>query len=381
MSGRYEKKKVKRKRKPLTWKNKILIAICILVVLIIAVVIAGVVYYQSMLNKVNKVDVPKINYAELATETTEATEETDATEETTEATTVETTEPHVASSADYINFLVVGQAAREGETERFADTMILCTVNTYEKTLTMTSMLRDTLIKGTKYGTHTYGNIKLTTVYQLGYDWGGGISGSMELMNITLYNNFGIEVDYNFEIDFQGVVDVINLIGGIYIDLTQAEADYLNQEYNRYYYEMKEGRNWMDGSTALAYARMRKAAGDSDSDIIRTGRQRKMIEAVMAKLKTLSLSELQEAANKALPCISTSMTNSEITDMLLKLLPMITELEIKDGGTCPANYWGEMYDIYGDGMKQSILRFSETETKAYMRAITEGEGVIDESAE
>ena len=38
-----------------------------------------------------------------------------------------------------------------------------------------------------------------------------------------------------------------------------------------------------------------------------------------------------------------------------------------------ANYKGELYDIYGDGMQHSIMRFNEAETKKYMRAITEGE--------
>ena len=104
-----------------------------------------------MLKKLNQVQVPTINYADLATEPTEttaaATEATAATVETT----VAATEPHVASSADYINILLVGQASREGEAERFADTMILCTVNTYEKTVTLTSLLRDTLVQYPNY--------------------------------------------------------------------------------------------------------------------------------------------------------------------------------------------------------------------------------------
>lgn len=368
--GRYE-----RQKKPAGKKKVILIVVAVLLVLIAAVAIAGVYYYTHMLNQIKKVDVPKIDYASLTTPT-EETEETVM--ETTVETTVETTQPHVASSADYINFLVVGQAAREGESERFADTSILVTVNTYEKTLTMTSLLRDTLIQGTKYGTHSYGNIKLTTVYELGYGW-GDTAGAMELMNITLYNNFGIEVDYNFEIDFQGFIDIVNLLGGVDIELTEAEAKYLNDDDTWVYHDYEPGMAHLTGNSALSYARMRKAEGDADSDIVRTARQRKLIEALLDVVKSKSLSEIQDLAEKALPYITTSMTNSEITDMLLTMLPMLSELTIESGGTCPANYWGEYVDIYGDGMNHTVLRFNQQETKAYMRAITEGEGIVPDA--
>ena len=144
MSGRYERKKP---QKAGGWKKPVLIAVLIVVILIAALVVAAVVYYNSMLNKLNRVQVPTIDYSNLETEPEETTEAVTETTVTTEETTVATTEPHVASSADYINILLVGQAARDGEAERFADTMILCTVNTYEKTVTLTSLLRDTLVQ------------------------------------------------------------------------------------------------------------------------------------------------------------------------------------------------------------------------------------------
>ena len=71
-------------------------------------------------------------------------------------------------------------------------------------------------------------------------------------MNLTLYKNFGIEVDYDVEIDFDAFIKAINLINGLDVELTAAEAKYLNDFHDRYYYEMKEGKNWLDGSTALA---------------------------------------------------------------------------------------------------------------------------------
>ena len=56
---------------------------------------------------------------------------------------------------------------------------------------------------------------------------------------------------------------------------------------------MKEGKNWLDGSTALAYVRMRKAEGDGESDIKRTARQPSVYGALLAKVKKMSLSDVQ----------------------------------------------------------------------------------------
>lgn len=381
MSGRYERKKP---QKAGGLKKTVLIVVLVIMILIAALVVAAVVYYNSMLKKLNQVQVPTINYADLATEPTEttaaATEATAATVETT----VAATEPHVASSADYINILLVGQASREGEAERFADTMILCTVNTYEKTVTLTSLLRDTLVQYPNYTdtngkNHSGGKIKLTSIYHNGYICTNSTADAMGLMNLTLYKNFGIEVDYDVEIDFDAFIKAINLVGGLNIELTEAEAKYLND----LGFAAKEGKNWLDGATALAYVRMRKAEGDGESDIKRTARQRQFMEALLAKVKKMSLSDVQNLANEVLPLVSVSMTNSQITDLLMKMLPMLSGLEIKSSGTCPVRAkgysWGDMVDIYGDGMTHSVMLYDKDKNVAYMRALTEGEGEIPET--
>ena len=367
MSAKYQKPKKKS-----THTKCILVAIIIITILIASAIIAIAVYYNYALSKITHVEVPKIEHSTPSTEITERPEELLQTTPTTDST-EPTIEKHIPSSADYINFLLVGQAARIGETERFADTMILCTVNAYEKTLTMTSLLRDTLIKMPNYRGRTGGNIKLTTIYHLGSTYGDGIAGSMELMNQTLYDNFGIEVDHNFEVDFDAFIRVIDMLGGIDIELTEAEAEYLNEEDFWVYQDVQPGMAHLDGMTTLCYARMRKAKGDSDSDIIRTSRQRKVIQTIIEKLKTLSVSEIQTIVNEVLPMVVTSMDNREITEMIFKLLPILPDLNIDSRGTCPVNYWGEMVDIYSDGIYHSVLRFDPYETKRTMREITEGE--------
>ena len=376
MKGRYQKPNA------WNWKKTVLVILAVIIGLLAALIIGVVIYYNLMLNKMNQVKVPTIEYTEEVTETTQppVTEMS----ETTEAPT-ETTEPHVASSADYINFLVVGQAAREGEPEFFADTMLLFTLNTYEKTLTQTSILRDSFVQYPNYTdtagrAHHGGRIKLTTIYHMGYLCTNSKADAMGLMNLTLYKNFGIEVDHNFEIDFDGFVEIINMLGGIDIELTQAEADYLNVyiEYegripDEEKYVVSEGMNHLEGYAALTYARLRKAEGDNESDVKRTGRQQKMVSILLDKIRGLSLPELQNLANKVLPLITTSMDNAQITEYLLNYLPMLPELKLQSGGTCPAESWGDLVDIYGDGVLHSVLHFDENATKKAIRAITEGE--------
>lgn len=374
MAGKYQKSKPK--KQSVTWKKPLIITLAVILALLVAVVVAGVVYYNSMLNKMKKVDVPKINYT---TPSTEYVDETKPTEEATTATETEATEPHIASSADYINFLVVGQDARDGEQNHLSDTMILCTVNTYEKTITATSIFRDTLVQvpgsytdsnGRK---HTWGGVKMNMMYANGYQW-DGTAGSMAVLNQTLYDNFGIEVDYNFEVDFDCFVKAINIIGGVELDLTEAEANYLNSD-GKVWMEVQPGKNWVDGDTALAYARMRKAEGDGESDIKRTSRQRKVIEAVVVSLRSWDLKKVQGVINEILPMITTSMDNSEITEMIVKLLPILPEMQVLTGGTCPQEgaYWGDIADLFSDGTQHSILRWDANSVKKHMLAVTKGE--------
>ena len=70
--------------------------------------------------------------------------------------------------------------------------MILCTVNTYEKTVTLTSLLRDTLVQYPNYTdtngkNHSGGKIKLTSIYHNGYICTNSTADAMGLMNLTLY--------------------------------------------------------------------------------------------------------------------------------------------------------------------------------------------------
>lgn len=373
--GRFVRKKEKR---AFRGRKAALIAAAVLLVLVVAAVIFGVVYYNTILNKVNRAEFVEnsisdeqleaiLNYnpdaptGEYIAVTTEAT---------TEPTTVPTTLPYIESGKDILNILVVGQSARDGEDARMADTMILATVNKETKTLTLSSFLRDTYLKLPDYKGHTCGKQRINVCYHLGWTW-GGTAGAMEMMNQCLYNNFGIDVDYNIEVDFDAFIKVVDLIDGVEIDLTEAEAEYLNNDDLWVYYDFEPGVQRLDGMCALSYARMRKAEGDSDSDIKRTSRQRLLIEAIIEKVRDQDFSVLQNIANEVLPMITTNMTNDDITTCIWEVLPLLPQLNIETG-TCPVEttYWGEIVDI--GGYPASVLLFDEGHNRRLMMAITEG---------
>ena len=374
--GRFEQQK-----QPENGKNKksgkgLKIFLIVMAVLLALVLIGvGMVYWfiQDKFSKMNVITLPEDTYVY-----TEATDEytrppeTAPTEETTEATTVETTRPPM-SADDIVNILVVGQASRAGEEGKMADTTMLVSINTYTEEVTVFSILRDSLVQLPAYKGLKGGRNKFTMCYALGYQQ-GGTAGAMEMTNICLKDNFGIEVDYNIEVSFDGFIKMIDYLNGVELELTEAEANYLNKDTLYVQRTIEPGVQVLQGMEALSYARMRKAAGDGESDIKRTERQRKLVASLLEKFRYMSLSELNGWIDELLPMVTTTMTPSDVTVLAAKILPMVSRLTMK-GETIPVGKtgWGEMMDIYGDGMMHSVMRFESAQQKKLIRAITEAE--------
>ena len=375
--GHFEPQKQPKKKRGL---KVFLIILAVLLVLGGIVVAAGAIYYNKMMNKMNIIELPEDTY--VYTEETQLTEATEAalteataaaTEGVTEATTV-VTEPPKAKAEDIINILVVGQSSRAGEESRMADTTMVVSVNTFDGTITVFSVLRDSYVKLPDYKGHVCGRAKFTVCYGLGYQW-GDIAGAMEMTNICMRDNFGVEVDYNVEIDFESFIRVVDLMGGIEIELTEAEAKYLNADDLYVTYDVEPGLQYLDGMAALSYARMRKAEGDNDSDIKRSARQRLVIETLLNKVRGLGLKELQSVADTLLPEITTTMTPADVVSVLTRIIPVFDQVKIV-GETIPYGQtgWGEIIDIYDDGIPDSVIKFESAQQKKLIRAITEAEG-------
>ena len=394
--GRFENQKQppRRGKKMGTGLKVTLIVLVVLLALVAGLVIFAVSYYYRMMNKMNIVTLPKNthSYTDVYDETQPQSKPTVPvqTAPVTEATTAPTETTRAPMSADdIVNILLVGQAAREGEESHLADTTILVSVNTYTGEVTLFSVLRDTLIGSIQYTdtsgkTHYSGGVKFNTCYHNGFLWGGKDNGTVDAMaftNAVLMNDYGIEVDYNVEVSFDSFIKLIDYMGGVRIELTQAEADYLNKDDVWVQRDIEPGVQRLYGMEALCYARMRKAEGDSDSDIKRTARQRKLIEALLNKVRDMSLSELQGWVDILLPMITTTMQPNDVAGLLMKVIPVLPNLKVSshtipiENETLEGSRWGDTVDIYGDGFQHSVIRFDKNKNVKFIRAITEAEGV------
>ena len=313
--------------------------------------------WDGLLGRISRPEAPEetIDSEEFAYWATYNPDGTGAAGETQPETTAEPTLAPTLPPAegDYItNVLVIGQSYRPGEESKLADSILLCSLNRKSNTLTLTSFFRDTYIQMPHYAGHYCGKNRINVVYNLGWHWGGD-QGGMEMMDLCLKNNFGIEVDHNVEINFDAFRDIIDMLGGLDIELTEQEADYLLKDTTGWNREVYPGLNLLNGYTTLCYVRARKL----DGDVQRTERQRKVVTAILERLKTMKLSEIRDLLEQVLPLVMTDMDNGEITRLLTDGLSMLNTLKI-ESGTCPVEdtYWGKMIDIAG--YPSSVIDFN-----------------------
>ncbi len=202
-----------------------------------------------------------------------------------------------------VNILVVGQDGREAEGRTRTDTMILLSFNPETNEASMISFLRDLYVQIPGRSDN-----RLNSAY---------VFGGFSLLKNTFKENFDINIDGCFKIDFEGFEDVIDILGGVDIELTAAEAKIIGDGAHA-------GVSHLDGDHALMYARIRKL----DSDFGRTERQRNIVTAVFNKVKKSSVSDLLKLVDTILPYLSTDMSNAQIAKIAVKYAPSLASLKI-----------------------------------------------------
>lgn len=289
--------------------------LCIVLGVILAAMLAVTVYFQYLMNRINYVD-PEDNYTlsqqELEELLSDETSSTDPASPTLDPGNVDfgVTDIQIGGKdSDIINILLIGQDRRPGETRARSDSMILCTLNKETKQLTLTSILRDLYVRIPGYQDN-----RINAAYA---------AGGMRLLNETLETNFGIQVDGNVEVDFTQFSSIIDLIGGVSIELRQDEADLLNKTPGN---TLTAGVNLLTGDQALQYARIRSL--DADGDFSRTNRQRKVMGAIVDAYRSASLKTILGLLDDILPMITTDMSNLKIIAYALELFPLLSEVEI-----------------------------------------------------
>ena len=195
------------------------------------------------------------------------------------------------------NYLLIGIDTRDPNSYKgLADSVIILTIDSARKEIKLTSILRDTLV--TLPGRDRNGDGKDDYAkFNASYSYGG-----FTLLSKTIEQNFRLRIDKYITINFAAFRDTINEMGGVDIELTQAEARHIKVGDERKVYHL-------NGKKALDYSRIRKL----DSDFGRTNRQRKMLTSMFKKAKTMSIGKLNTILNKTLPRVDTNMTANEFT--------------------------------------------------------------------
>lgn len=292
-----------------SWKRKALIALCVVLAIILALMVTATVWLEHMLGRIRRPeDQETLSSEDIANILSSEMDPnfTGPTISDNELNLPAGTAPLI--NADHvINILLVGQDSA-GNARTHSDSMILCTIDPAKKTLTMTSFLRDMYMHIPGFGKQ-----RINVSYMVG---------GFPMLNDTLKENFGVVVDHNIEVDFKAFAKVIDVVGGVDINLTAKEANHLRgQGFN-----LREGMNHMGGEAALAYARIRSI--DADGDFSRTKRQRTVMDSIISKVKNMDVSTMYTLVDSLIPMVVTDMSNSDILGYVAQLGPMLPQLTV-----------------------------------------------------
>lgn len=217
-----------------------------------------------------------------------------------------------------VNILLLGIDARQDVTEGGrSDAMLICSINTQDGSIKLTSIQRDLLVTiPTKKNPY-----KITNAYS----WGGG-----QLSMATVNQNFEMNIDKFVTINFYGLAAIIDYLGGVDIELTKTEASRINYELkkeplpfdtnpDREKVEAVAGVHHLDGMQAVTYARIRGISGENDFN--RSERQRKLLEVLLEQvMQDMSLDRMVELISVAMPYVLTNMSASDMATLGMQVL-------------------------------------------------------------
>lgn len=210
--------------------------------------------------------------------------------------------------SDIFNVALFGVDTRDKDSfSGRSDSIIIVSVDKNNNIVKLTSILRDSYvaIEGHK-------NQKITHAYAFG---------GAELAIKTLNQNFGMNITDYATINFYKLADAIDILGGVDVEVSEAERKHLNaigdDDNPDFNYLEESGLVHLTGEQAVVYARLRKI----DSDVERSNRQRKVIEALIVQAKKVSPAKYGEMVRTMMSLCETSLSFSEI----MSFAPMITK--------------------------------------------------------
>ena len=214
---------------------------------------------------------------------------------------------NIGKAAGDIDIMLIGVDNRD--IEKFSgrsDVMIYMRVNTETKSLKLASFMRDTLVS-----IDGHGEKKLNTAYSFG---------SIDLLFRTYTENFGLTPDRYVVVNFYGMEDIINALGGVDIDVHSNELSSLNSSIREVNKNdpagksatvEKSGMQHLNGRQAVAYMRIRKPGWDSG----RIERQQKVLKALFEEARNVSAGEIPALVNTLAQYVRTDVSIGSMMDI------------------------------------------------------------------
>lgn len=212
--------------------------------------------------------------------------------------------PAAESDSVLIHILLIGQDRREQDTFARADSIILCSFHPEEGRIIITSFPRDLYVSIPGHDSN-----RLNAAYAFG---------GMDLLRQTMEENLDLSLDGCIEADFSRFPQIIDALGGVSITLRQDEADAINAATGG---SLTAGTCLLSGDQALAYSRIRNL--DSDGDLSRTARQRKLIYSLLSSYRSADLLTILSVVVDMLPMVTTNLSKRQVLVLAAKLFPLL----------------------------------------------------------
>lgn len=266
----------------------------------------------------------------------------------------------------YKTIALFGGDSRTGDLEEGAqsDTIIIAAINSDTKEVRLASVYRDTTVKQADGKIHKANYAYFT----------GGPKDAINMLN----RNFDLDIQDYVTVDFKALADVVDLLGGIKIDVSDDEVKEMNRHIEgtgavagKEVHKLEEGGTYtMDGVQAVTYARIRKNVG---GDYKRTERQQIVIKKVVEKAKGMDLAMINKIINKVFPQISTSFSLADMVGLAAGAL----DYEIKDSSGFPMEAMNGRIDGLGSVIAPVGLLENVKELHAFLYPDEKPEKVSD----
>ena len=209
------------------------------------------------------------------------------------------------------NIALFGIDARNDSFRGLSDSIMIVSVDAVHNDIKLISVMRDSLVE-----VEGYGYQKINAAYNLG---------GAPLAIKTLNQTFDLNISNYATVDFVGMADIIEILGGIEVELTEAEVQNANIHIKSMHRERgtaedyieEAGRQKLNGVQAVAYSRIRKVAtiNGSNNDPGRTERQRYVMGQMLEKALSMRPSQYPRLIKTLLPYIETTLDYDDIFEL------------------------------------------------------------------